>query len=67
MLKPIKIKDIEILNPVILAPQAGITDVPFRNLVSGFGGENFSTSLTVSEMVPSASQVYLLNKRQGNP
>ena len=66
MLKPIKIKDIEILNPVILAPQAGITDVPFRNLVSSFGGEDFSTSLTVSEMVPSASQVYLLNKRKGN-
>ena len=66
MLNSIKIKNIEIKNPVILAPQAGITDLPFRNLVSSFGGEDFSTSLTVSEMVPSASQVYLLNKKKGN-
>lgn len=66
MLKPIKIKNIEIKNPVILAPQAGITDLPFRNLVASFGGKEFATSLTVSEMVPSASQVYLLNRRKGN-
>ena len=66
MLNPIKIKNIEIKNPVILAPQAGITDLPFRNLVSSFGGTDFSTSLTVSEMVPSASQVYLLNRKKGN-
>ena len=66
MLNTIKIKNIKINNPVILAPQAGITDLPFRNLVSSFGGEDFSTSLTVSEMVPSASQVYLLNRKKGN-
>lgn len=66
MLKPIKLKNIEIKNPVILAPQAGITDLPFRNLVSSFGGKEYSTSLTVSEMVPSASQVYLLNRKKGN-
>ena len=66
MLNPIKIKDIEIKNPIILAPQAGITDLPFRNLVSSFGKKEFSTSLTVSEMVPSASQVYLLNRKKGN-
>ncbi|MCR5506301.1 MAG: tRNA dihydrouridine synthase DusB [bacterium] len=61
-----KLKNIEIKNPVILAPQAGITDLPFRNLVSSFGGKEYSTSLTVSEMVPSASQVYLLNRKKGN-
>ncbi len=66
MLNPIKLKEVEIKNPVILAPQAGITDLPFRNLVSSFGGNDFSTSLTVSEMVPSASQVYLLNRKKGN-
>ena len=66
LLNPIKIKNIEIKNPIILAPQAGITDVPFRNLVSSFGGNDFSTSLTVSEMVPSASQVYLLNHKKGS-
>ena len=66
MLKPIRLKNLEIKNPVILAPQAGITDLPFRNLVSSFGGRDYATSLTVSEMVPSASQVYLLNKKKSN-
>ena len=66
MLKPLKIKNLVIKNPVILAPQAGITDLPFRNLVSSFGGSEYSTSLTVSEMVPSASQVFLLDKKKGN-
>ena len=66
MLKPLKIKNLVIKNPVILAPQAGITDLPFRNLVSSFGGAEYSTSLTVSEMVPSASQVFLLDKKKGN-
>ncbi|NOX41830.1 MAG: tRNA dihydrouridine synthase DusB [Alphaproteobacteria bacterium] len=39
-------------SPVILAPMAGITDLPFRNLVSGFG-----TGLVVSEMVASQEMV----------
>ena len=34
--------------PVLLSPLAGITDLPFRNLVSGFGA-----GLVVSEMVAS--------------
>ncbi|WP_289042075.1 tRNA dihydrouridine synthase DusB [uncultured Aliiroseovarius sp.] len=38
--------------PVLLAPMAGITDLPFRNLVSGFGA-----GLVVSEMVASQEMV----------
>ena len=34
--------------PVLLSPLAGITDLPFRNLVSSFGA-----GLVVSEMVAS--------------
>ena len=39
--------------PVLLAPLAGITDVPFRNLVQSFGA-----GLVVSEMVASHEMVY---------
>ncbi|MDF1854175.1 tRNA dihydrouridine synthase DusB [Pseudooceanicola sp.] len=42
--------------PVLLAPMAGITDLPFRDLVSGFGA-----GLVVSEMVASQEMV------QGKP
>ncbi|MEO0677891.1 MAG: tRNA dihydrouridine synthase DusB [Pseudomonadota bacterium] len=38
--------------PVVLAPLAGITDLPFRTLVSGFGAD-----LVVSEMVASQEMV----------
>ncbi len=38
--------------PVILAPMAGITDLPFRTLVQGFGA-----GLVVSEMVASQEMV----------
>ncbi|WP_298256294.1 tRNA dihydrouridine synthase DusB [uncultured Litoreibacter sp.] len=38
--------------PVLLAPLAGITDLPFRNLVSSFGA-----GLVVSEMVASQEMV----------
>ncbi len=42
--------------PVLLAPLAGITDLPFRALVSGFGA-----GLVVSEMI--ASQEMVQNRR----
>jgi len=41
-----------ICPPVILAPLAGITDLPFRNLVSKFGA-----GLVVSEMVASQEMI----------
>lgn len=41
-----------ITPPVLLAPMAGITDLPFRNLVASFGA-----GLVVSEMVASQEMV----------
>ena len=46
-----------VFPPVLLAPLAGITDVPFRNLVQSFGA-----GLVVSEMVASHEMV---QKRPG--
>ena len=43
--------------PVFLAPLAGITDLPFRELVAGFGA-----GLVVSEMIASQD---LLNAKPG--
>ncbi len=43
---------VAISPPVFLAPLAGITDLPFRDLVSGFGA-----GLVVSEMVASQEMV----------
>ena len=42
----------KIETPVFLAPLAGITDLPFRNLVTGFGA-----GLVVSEMIASQDMV----------
>lgn len=48
----ISIGNITLNPPVFLAPLAGITDLPFRNLVSSFGA-----GLVVSEMVASQEMV----------
>jgi tRNA-dihydrouridine synthase B len=48
----IKLAEISLDPPVFLAPLAGITDLPFRNLVSRFGA-----GLVVSEMVASQEMV----------
>lgn len=58
MLEFIKIGDIKIKNPVMLAPMAGVTDYPFRKLVQSFGG----VGLMFSEMV--ASRAVLQNKEK---
>ena len=47
-----KLTDLGIDSPVLLAPLAGITDLPFRRVVSGFGA-----GLVVSEMVASQEMV----------
>jgi nifR3 family TIM-barrel protein len=46
------IKNQAIYPPVLLAPLAGITDLPFRNLVASFGA-----GLVVSEMIASHDMV----------
>ena len=48
----IDLGSMKIETPVFLAPLAGITDLPFRNLVSGFGA-----GLVVSEMIASQDMV----------
>ena len=48
----IRLADVAISPPVLLAPLAGITDLPFRQLVSRFGA-----GLVVSEMVASQEMV----------
>lgn len=47
MMKPFKIRDIEINPPLILSPMAGVTDVSFRRLLKRRGG----IGLTVSEFI----------------
>ena len=49
---------LDMAAPVMLAPMAGITDLPFRTIVSEFGA-----SLVVSEMVASHD---MLNARPGS-
>ena len=49
---PIELAHFRLDPPVILAPLAGITDLPFRRLVAGFGA-----GLMVSEMVASGEMI----------
>ena len=51
MLKPIFIGNIEIKNPIMLAPMAGVSDPPYREIINMFGG----LGLMFSEMIPSKS------------
>ncbi len=46
--KPLKIGDIDIATPVLLAPMSGVTDSPFRRLTAELGA-----GLVVSEMTAS--------------
>ncbi|TNF18152.1 MAG: tRNA dihydrouridine synthase DusB [Rhodobacteraceae bacterium] len=48
----VQVADLTLDPPVFLAPLAGITDLPFRNLVQSFGA-----GLVVSEMVASQEMV----------
>lgn len=47
LVKPFKIRDIEINPPLVLSPMAGVTDISFRRLLKRRGG----VGLTVSEFV----------------
>ena len=49
---PIELADMRLDPPVLLAPMAGITDLPFRRMVARFGA-----GLLVSEMVASGEMV----------
>src|SRR6201992_2975688 len=54
--KPLKVGDIHLANPVLLAPMSGVTDAPFRRLAATLGA-----GLVVSEMTASDDLV------QGRP
>ena len=51
MFKKIKIGNIETENNLFLAPMAGVTDPPYRQIIKDFGG----CGLMFSEMIPSKS------------
>lgn len=51
MFKPIFIGNIKIDNPIMLAPMAGVSDPPYREIINSFGG----LGLMFSEMIPSKS------------
>lgn len=51
-LKPIRIGNIEIAEPVFLAPMSGVSDMPFRRLVKSFGA-----GVVVSEMITSQAMI----------
>lgn len=49
---PISVGPVEIEHPVILAPMSGVSDMPFRRLVKGYGA-----GLVVSEMIASEAMI----------
>jgi len=51
-LGPIKVGPVAIPSPVILAPMTGVTDLPFRRVVRGFG-----SGLNVTEMIASPAAI----------
>ncbi len=51
-IKPIHIGNVEIAEPVLLAPMTGVTDMPFRTLVRRYG-----SGLNVTEMVASEAAI----------
>ena len=52
-LKKLKIGNVELENNLILAPMAGVTDLPFRIIV-----EKFKPGLVCTEMVSSKAIFY---------
>ncbi len=51
--KPLKIGNVEIDNNIILAPMAGITDLPFRIIC-----KNYEAGLSFTEMVSAKAIFY---------
>ena len=56
-LKKLKIGEVELENNIILAPMAGITDLPFRIMC-----KNYGAGLTFTEMA-SAKAIYYDDKK----
>src|SRR6201998_1465228 len=47
--KPLKIGDIHLANPVLLAPMSGVTDAPFRRLAAALGAGLVGSEMTASD------------------
>lgn len=56
-LRPIAVGNVQIADPVVLAPMTGVTDMPFRTLVRRYG-----SGLNVTDMI--ASQAAIRETRQ---
>jgi len=56
-LMTVYIGNIRLDSPVVLAPMSGVTDMPFRRLVKGFG-----VGLVVSEMIASKAMIHAARK-----
>src|SRR5437867_790978 len=48
LVKPFKIRDIEVNPPLVLSPMAGVTDISFRRLLKACGGVGLSVSEFIS-------------------
>ena len=59
-MKKLKIGNVELKNNILLAPMAGITDLPFRKVV-----EKFEPGLVTTEMVSSKAIMYNDEKTKG--
>ncbi len=53
----VRIGSVNVADPVVLAPMSGVTDMPFRRLVKGFG-----VGLVVSEMIASKAMIHAARK-----
>jgi len=51
-LESIEVGPVQVADPVFLAPMSGVSDLPFRRLVKGFGA-----GLVVSEMIASEAMI----------
>ena len=47
-LKKLKIGNVELKNNIILAPMAGITDLPFRTIAKKYLEKSVATEMTIS-------------------
>lgn len=55
MLRPLQIGDLRVPTNVLLAPMAGVTDLPYRRLVRGFGCDLVFSEMIASRQMLSAS------------
>jgi tRNA-dihydrouridine synthase B len=58
--KLLKIGDIAVTNPVLLAPMSGVTDAPFRRLAAGLGAGLVVSEMTASDDLAQGRPISLL-------